>query len=639
MTQLKKMAHSLFCIYVLFASFDANCQDSQSSLSSQMSSALSGAASIPEQFAQGFGYCPSSYVYSMSAWNDLAEKIEAEIESVVSVQGAKFNSDSAASHSILPYQSSKKSDFFKVNVCHAIVKLKTHGGEIFSRPFDIVKNDKTTYYYHAFALQGVPEGEFLGPGLYGGPYTQTSEFDGVFFNNTPYDVPLSFSKSANGKTSTYTATLEVGSFNLLSSDKKEPFSIRPQAGSRSFTFTMPNNTVTTIPLLPFGLAQSYYDASATATVNVALTATYELYGGSKNNLQVGIQGFNMGNHNQIGISAVKSQIPQTNVSPIRDINPLDCSIWYQSPEQYQASQSTTGSTDSLPFSLAENLWAVYHTPDHKLFQQLPSGQATSFSLLRPTARQKNARLHVFSLPSAVDGTAAKGFLERTATDSRLLKDVLKVTLANPATMSTQALAQAVAQALRSPTNGIIVDKQTGITGVLLLTDTISAYGGGRQEDRFYVIPPPLISTNNLFASIVTSQLNLALFQTASGTPSAAAQAAQAEFRTLIGPWLKTFMQNYQLKNWSTITPATVPQYRLPLEQLVPDLTSYLKLKGAPTLVVNPQVPANQRQLSVQGLQALYLILLGPVSLKSPPLIRQAGTNAYLAGTRPKNWPA
>lgn len=621
----------------LFLTTSIHSQDTQD-LSNQMNSALDGIKSFPEQFAMGFGYCPSDYTYSMSVWNDFNQPVYAELQSVVSVQGAKFNSTTAASQTIRPYSSSTKGTFDNVHVCHAIVRLQALNHQIFRRGIDIDKSDKKMYYYHAFGISGSPDGEFMGPGFYGGPYTQTSEFDGVFFNNTPYDVSLSFTYVANNKPVNYTLTLEAGSFNLLSSDSTQPYSIRDVAKTRSFSFGLPNKTKTSLPIYPLGLGQIYWDATSSTSISLPLTYTYEVYGTNKSALQVGIQGFNMGNHNQVGIPAVNPQTPPKNLAPIRDINPIMCSVWCQSPEQYTASMPS-GSADKQTFAYAtkEHVWAAYSTQDYSLFQELVPGKVTSFSLVRPTTHESSARLYIFALDSD-NPDRSRSFLQRVLANPSGITKALAVDIPNPATATTQEIAQAVAQALNMPAHESITDAVTGVTGTLLLSDILLSYGGRQQRSRFYEILPPLVSLNSLFASTVVSQLDLSKFQSAGSTQSAALAAATNEFMQNIRGWLKAFTDNYKPTSFTGITITNVQRYQAQLESLVPELTSYLKTKGMQTLFTNPKAASAERQLNTQGVQSLYLILFGPVSLKNPPLLRQAGTNTYLQGTKPKNWP-
>ncbi len=621
---------SLFACFFLI-----NCQDS-GDVGGQMDGTLDSIKSFPETFAMGFGYCPSDYTYSMSVWNDFSQSIYARIQSVVSVQGAKFNSSNAASTMIQPYSSASASTFNAVHVCHGIVRIDALNHQIFARGVDIDKTDKNVYYYHSFSIEGNPEAEFMGPGFYGGPYTQTSEFDGVFFNNTTYDVSLSFNYSANNKPANYTLILEAGSFNLLSSDSTQPHSIRDVTKTGSFSFNLPNKSKTSLPINSQGLGQIYWDASSSTSLAIPLTTTYEMFGTSKSGVQVGIQGFNMGNHNQTGVPIVKSQTPPKGLSPIRDINPILCEVWCQSPEQFSSNQKADAQT--FAYKSQEHIWAAYATKDYTIFQELTPAKVTSFSLIRPTASESSSRLYVFALDSD-NPDKSRSYLRRMLSNPGSLSKALAVDIPNPDTATTTQIEEAVAQALGSVANATFNDSVTGVKGTLLLADTFLAYGGRQDRNRFYEVLPPLVSLNSLFASTVTSQLDLSLFQTAGATRDAAFTAATNEFMQNIRAWLTTFATNYKPKQFVNSTISNAQSYQSQLEALVPELTSYLKTKGMPTLFTNPKAAPGDRQFNSQGIQSLYLVLLGPVSLKNPPLLRQAGTNTYLSGAKPKNWPS
>ncbi len=606
-------------------------------VSSDINSALSSMKGLPEQFAVSFGYCPSDYDYNMEVWNDIPQEINVDVQSIVQVQGAKFNSKTTTSQNIQPYQ---YAPFTNLNVCHAIIRLKLVGAQsimgrqvptkqFFNHPVDISKTDKNKYFYHGYVLDGNYEGEFMGPGWYGGPYTQSTDFEGVFFNNTAYDISLGFTKN----TQSFKAILEADSFSLLSSDTMQSNSIR---GPNSiFSFILPNNTVK-IPISSKGLGQIYHDRTTKKESLVPLTYTYEIVGKDRDSLAIGIQGFNMGNHNQIGVRDVAASEAPAQLAKVRDINPVICKVWNTSPQQYLEELSKNGKPDPslIPLALPGQLWAAYAVKDYLLQQELPSGAVSSFAILRPPASQKAAQLYLF-LVGTDNQAKARTFLSNVIKNPNLVQTIVKTSIKNPATMSTEDIAIAVHKAMQAPTNAIITEPISGITGTLLLTDTFLAYGGGQLTPRFYQISPAILKADATFASIVTAHLAPDAFK---GTKQEKSAQATAEFQQNIVGWLATFSANKKTIPLQAITLDNLAPFATKLESLVPDLSAYLRAKGAPTLFNNPNAAPSQRIFSQAGLQALYLILLGPISLSTPPLLMQPGSNVYLAGT-PKNWPS
>jgi hypothetical protein len=612
----------------------------------------------------GFGGCPSDYKYTMQVWNDLSVAIDAFFIGVIKVQGAGYNSTSYAQQcAIPPYSYANPSNFNNINACYGIVNFdvtpqgqtscpKFPTGQVFySRPsgqtpqgrgeltdsFGIGENDPNVYVYHAFQTSEStgPEGEFMGPGLYGGPYITTDQFDGVFFNKSPYEAQVSFKK--NGQT--YKVSLESMSFNLLSSDSWIQDSVRSSTEGRNFTFNV-NNKAFTLPVNPIGLGDTFYDPTANTTQNIPLTYTYEIYQ-NQNDLNVAIQGFNMGNHNQLGILDISSSTTPTvsTLTAIRDINPVDCYVWVQTPEQYQALQSqdsTNGksaSSGQAPYSMPGSLWAIYQTNDSNISQQLTSGQWQNnhFTVIRPQVSESRGYMYIFSLNTTDTGKASQ-FLTNTLKTTDLASTFSSTVISSaqiPTTLGTQLVPN---------TNGIFSDTQSGVTGALLLTDTFVPYGGGSKMPRYYLIPPALLQVNVNFVSVITSWLDPQQFN---ADPSQAATQMTADVTQKLPEWLTTFNQNKGTLNASQITLANVSSYSSQLQGVVPDLTSYLQEKGKSALFTDATVSPSSRTFSTQGQKALYLILFGPLSLNSPPLLQLSGSNAYLGlqpGQLPKNWP-
>jgi hypothetical protein len=116
------------------------------------------------------------------------------------------------------------------------------------------------------------------------------------------------------------------------------------------------------------------------------------------------------------------------------------------------------------------------------------------------------------------------------------------------------------------------------------------------------------------------------------------QAAAQEFQQYVTNWLATFNTNKSMIGKTQVTPVNVQQNASLLLQLVPDLVTYLQTRGVPSLFTNPSASPSNRQFSQRGLQALYFILLGPVSFLNPLMIMQPGYSYVGATEAPTNWP-
>ncbi len=651
------MKNCLYAIVLCLLAVDItlNAQDtpSVSSTATALGNSIAN-SNVPQQLIQSFGYCPDDYTYSMQLWNDLSQSVTADLQKVISVQGAKFNSSSAKTQTIPAFSFSDPSAFANINICHGIVHL-TNGNLSYSYSFDVDEKDKNTYFFHTFQTSedDSPQGEFMGPGLYGGPYLSTKEFDGVFFNKSPYEAQLSFKK--NGQT--YSVSLESSSFNLLSSDSWQTDSIRSSSEKRSFDINVNNNKLS-FPVNSIGLGDSFYDPTTTTTQQIPLTYTYEIYQ-NQNDLNAVVQGFNMGNHNQLGIPDI-----QTTTAPavsqllaIRDINPVDCSVWCQSLDQYQtekqnqsSSQSTSPSQlQQIPYILPGSLWATYQTDDWKVSQQLSAGSVTNFDIIRPQKKENIGYLYIFSL-NTTDSKKANQFLTNVSKNSDLTSQLLKTTidLTTETDLGTiTAQLQKTCQSnggIPSTCNAIINDQNSGVQGALLLVDTFVPYGGGTKTPRYYKIPTAILLVDTSFSSIVTSNLDPKAF---GSDPQQVTTSMASDFNKNIIGWLSTFNNNLSTINASQttassqITLATATAHASELQGLVPDLTDYVRQKGLASLFTD-STATTTRIFSDQGIKKLYLMLFGPLSLSSPPVILQPGINAYLGlkpGELPKGWPS
>jgi hypothetical protein len=671
----------LSCYCCLFAQDQTDLQLSQLSNSIQSSgkTALDTGSTFLGGLAQSFGYCPDDYLYSFQVWNDLPVPLYVASQRIRSVQGAEFSGTLDKDATLCPFTMSGDL-FFNRNQCHAAIWLCTSANNnisyavletalgsnvanvartlketltlsnelkpysFFRHKVDIAKGDNTPYYYRAFSRRGNPQGEFLGPHATSGPWGSSSEFDGVFYNSSDYSASLRFIKNAKS----YLVTLEPHSFSLLSSDTTIANSIRPASSTLqqnscvydavpTLDFIFQSKT-TRIPLTSQGLGKIYTDDKGIKTI-VPATYTYEIFDKDKNNLDVGIQGLSIGTYDQPGIdfqqskTAILSGIDYNYplINNVRDINPITCYAWCQSAEQLLQEQKDSPNEPSLiPYTLPAQLWIVYTTKDLPLMSKVKKiGGITTFQVIRPQVSEKVAHLFIVAVTTS-DDNKAQAFLKRLS-QGIIGKEAFFTDVQNPLNVSPDVLRK-----LQPNTNGLITDTQgkdaSGVQGFILLNDYFCPTGLSNGP-YYYSVPAPLIKIDASFASPLIAALNPSLFS--SQTPQ---EAMLKEIQNLMGDWLKKF--NKQTKRYGITTKnylhTPVPQQ---IELIIPELTSYLKSKGSPELFSNPTATAHSRIFNEKGKQTLATFLFGPLSLSNPPLLLQAGTNHYVFGGRPNNWPS
>jgi len=587
-------------------------QANANTLNSQVKNVPNKLGDMVKGVGESFGYCPDEFKYTMVVYNDSFEPVHVDLRNVVSVQGVKFKSTSKKKQTIQPDGSHT---FNKEHLCHGIVEMSAASNDdMLNHKFDVVKDDKKTYYYHGFSLHGKSEGEFMGPTWYGGPYTTSAEFNGVLFNNTDTDISVSFPFDKK----TYKVTLEKGSFNVLSTD--ETNSIRNETVA-TFDFTWKGgDKKRSIPSL--GLANKFTDPNTKKSKVVPIAYTYEV-SGSGGKYVVNVQGFNIGNYNQVGIKDQAATTPPDTLEPIRDITPIECEIWYQSADQ--AAAGVTGKQKEEQFiNYFGQLWCVYRSNDQTVMQQLKPGDVTDLVLIRPQVSEGKKHLFVFAIDTA-DTKKAQSYLTNVTKDTSWVTDITKGTAIDP----TQPPATFLTQT-KLP-NGLVKDKTTGISGTLLLIDTFIPDGGGVQKKHYYQIKPSVLLAGNMFLGSMLS--NLAI------TKENTKESLTTALKKQLPAWLATFDTNKDTLKDKTINITNLTASKDILEKLVPAFTTFLKTYGQSSLFTDTQATGTQREFNTKGLRALYLSLLGPISFSRPPLLMQAGANIYLGtgGKKPDGW--
>ena len=461
---------------------------------------------------------------------------------------------------------------------------------------------KNVYSYRMYTERHIVKAEYLGI------KTTTNEFNGVFVNTTNEDakgnvasqgqnVLLQFMKNNVN----YQVTLEPGIFNILNSDANVPNSMRPKDDTekRSLTFlTMDKRILAQIPLTPEAICNMLPDPKKEGAFipGDPMLYTYEIFQGTKG-ISVGMQGLAVGHYKQ----TLDVNNPTKNV--VRDINPLECHVWYQSPQDTQKMLDPK-STD-VAFNPQEQVWISYVTKDSVVQKKINPGDVVDFTILRPQVSEKQALLFVVALQTN-DDTKAQAFLKRL-TDGIIGKDAI-----TPKVQVSDFNASVVFTKIEANDKGVVDDTQgSGITGAVLVMDMFSPRGLG-YGPYYYMIPSPLLRMDQL-SNALSSFLDpkkIGVTDKKSGD----------DFQTkTLNPKIVTWITNYQ-KNKQGVKQ---------------EVTSYVQQYASSGFFEK-----DGKTLSSFGKHALAMVLTGPVSIENYPLIRQAGTNEFilLAGEKPKEWP-
>jgi len=600
--------------------------------------------SVVKSTAESFGYCPSDSTYSLVAVNDALDVVGFQLEDVASVQDIKFDWKSRETINVERSDIADAKTF--TSLCHGRLSMHTSGSsdDFFKHSFDVLPSDTgKTFYYHAFSIAGVNKGEFMGPNWNGGPYTTTNIFQGVIYNSLDSNVSMTYPYSGQN----FVISLEPHSFSTLTTSSGD--SIRDEPNPQLSFACLPGapgsgvstggsaatGPIHTIKLSKTGLATLPPPVTKNGPPStdppVPLTYTYEL-SGNGDDIVINVQGFNIGNYNQIGVANPPPNVPfdrykaPTKLLPVRDITPIRCPLWYVSPTQAARVQ---GGDESTFAPLAGQVWAVYAATDYVTQQELALGKVTDLYVVRPRIDQQKAYLMVFAIETTSAAKAQQYLTNITAKIDTWLPPMLSsmtLDLAQP--LSTVPTLITQTEALPS---GRIVDRGSGIAGTLLLIDTFIPSGGTRSGTQYYEIYPGILQINSGFISSIVASMAI---------PAAKTQEVSTQVTTKLPAWIATYTLNKGALAGTTITRTAASAHRDLLEGLVPDLTTFIKRAGGANLFISPTVTADRRELNERGLQALYSILEGPVSLSRPPLLLQAGNGVYLSsgGKEPEGWP-
>jgi hypothetical protein len=468
-------------------------------------------------------------------------------------------------------------------------------------------NDDNVYYYRVYTHKNTLKAEYLD--LVG----TTSAFSGQFINNTKKDILLTFSKD----TKEYAITLEPGSFSLLESSEID-YSIRPPQGDhgRGFQFyagsATPENAVAFIPISPDGIGD-VVNAGTEEKPKLVVAGpklySYEVFEGT-DGIDVSVQGLSIGNYDQ----------PVS--GKIRDINPVECHLWYKSAQQAKAKQdaekkkeaSEQDQWNAIFFDLPETVWIMYKTKDFVLQEKIMTGSVIDFNLIRPQLREGGSWLYIVSVQTT-DEAKAKKFLDRL-NNGDIGQKALYTAINKPIDKDH------VLSTIQKNTYGFIEDTEgmnaSGITGVLLLADWFSPQGLG-VGPFYYELDPGLLRIDQ-FANCIWFDKEFYSIDPKTGSPALK----------------KTVMQELSEK-----LPQWITQYRTNQSAAQAGLRTFLLEKGNKGLFVDAQKAPANRQLTDQGTAMYQTLLAGPISIVQYPIMRKSGINHYVytLGDKPEGWPA
>lgn len=617
------MSYTKYSMYLLscyIVAFCAHADDLSDAFNNVVNTVKNTGVSMGVGIAETFsGEClRSNCYYTFAIWNDSPGPIRAAREDVKKVMGVDFDGDIIESYVIAPFDhfgGAQGTPFYHSNLYFKVALQidknnenmyqnysKIHGTpnkpfwqSLYRKNIAIPDPDSThVYYYRVYSQQGVVKAEYLGL------KTTSDQFSGVFYNNTTTPVHLKFLKNSVS----YQVTLEPGTFSILNSDPNTSNSIRPtekDKEQRFFTFLNNGKQFMQIPVTPIGICNLLPDPKKQGafTVGDPMVYTYEVYQGHSG-LAAGMQGLAIGHYTQMADPKDQTKIV------VRDINPVQCSVWLQSADQAKQQLPAAQQAESNFFDFPGQVWLLYQTSDWSLQQKITPGSVTDFMLLRPKISEQQASVYVVAL-NTQDDTKAKQWISRFL-QGTIGKDATKVVdqiqKFDASTVFTTIVANPAGTIDDSAQNG------SGLTGMLLVADSFTPRGVG--SGPFYYTIPPLIVRLDQLQEIFNSFFDGKKVGTAQDQVTLSQTLAQK-----IVSWIKIYStQGAQVTN---------------------DVIALLTKYGADRLLSSTA----KGQLTALGKKALDMILTGPVSIKNYPAIVQAGNNEYIlsGGEKPTSWPA
>jgi hypothetical protein len=645
---------SILTVYIPSMHADESIQNAFKEVTQKIKTVWDGAGSMLKGMGQSFGVVDSSYKYSYHVYNDAAVPIFVAEERLTGLLGATFQGEIKKGLTIGPNADSGEAFYnrplyISVWICvetsdeqkkiqkyakssqewagwgaiagtvagmgvaspltaglgaslgalagsiatvETLKKYKLYEKNIY--PWS--PNDQNVYFYRAYTRQGTLYAEYLDL------KKTTAGFLGQFYNATNANIMVEFKKDDVD----YSATLEPNSFNMLQSSSK-PYSIRPPANEkRGFQFykdTISKDTmISFIPLASEGLAYMVNISTDPNRPSYAagspMMYTYEIYD-SPDGIVVGTQGLSIGTYDQ----------PTT--GKIRDLNPAECHLWYQSAAQLQAINTKNGVEPNnleRAFDIPESVWISYKSHDYTYRKKINPGEVIDFAILRPLL-QEQAFLYVVACASQ-DEKKVTLFLDR-----------LHAGLLVQATRSDASQKAGNTRTAQIGTRGTIDDTKTtdgsGVIGTILLQDLFFAQGVGTGP-FYYTIRPSILRIDQFVSNIWFDQ-RFYLQDKSNGNLT-------------LNPEI--------FAELSTTLPQWIAQYTRDAAGVQSALKKYLQEKGNPGLFIDPSKSTQAREFNSQGTLLYNTLLQGPISIASYPVLKRSGTNYYVfaLGDKPADWP-
>lgn len=639
--KLKKVLYSSSVLIFLIGNTTAYGDDVVHEALNNLKSIWDGVNNFVSGIGQSFGYVPDNYRYSLRVWNDSPGVVRVVTQDLKKIFEAGFSGKVTQTIDVAPFENTN--DFLDQHLYFALWLLKNAQGfdytgykesveiaekatavfglgiasaiggavttgelknyELYSKVINYPMDTSYVNFYRAYTSKGEIKAEALGV------KTTTNEFTGVFYNSSDTDIVLQFMKDGV----TYKATLEKGTtFSLLNSSPGKSASIRPPNNEvnnqRAFIFFNGSQQIAAMPIKSEGICNVQEDPATKKLIpGSPMVYTYEVSQG-KIGVTVSLQGLSIGNYTQ----PIDQKNWERNV--VRDINPMECHVWYQSAKQAQQAAQEAAKKENGPYDPSQlfydspdSVWLFYKTKDYTFQKKVISGQVVDFTLLRPQLSEnseKQVRLFCAMLQTQ-DDTKALNFLNRLA-DGKIGKDAVQIPGAPVLTFDEKT----VLTALQPNKRGLIDDTAgSGITGSLLFSDLITSHGVGTGP-FYYMLQPPLAQLSDVVA-FFKAYLDPKKFTSAA--------TMQQDILSKVQKWIADYPKNKS--------------------GVVTEVTNYLQEKGIDATITDPS--ASQRVLNEDGKRGVRTLVEGSVSIAKYPLRQQAGSNEYVYyfGDKPLDWPS
>ena len=212
-----------------FSSIRADAlDDSWGSFKSTMSGIGDGIKDFGEGIAESFGKSPPGYHYSFRVFNNSSKEITARARSVKKVQGMAIKGSDIKKLTIAPGSNSGTDGFHDISYYLDVV-LDWGSGKLTKSIVNAIKslkNDSTIYSYNVYETDKGVAGEYLGQ------KTTSGEFLGSVYNSLGSQQTVTFPYAGQ----TFSTQLDPHSFNTLQSVSDIPYCVRPATGSATINF-------------------------------------------------------------------------------------------------------------------------------------------------------------------------------------------------------------------------------------------------------------------------------------------------------------------------------------------------------------------------------------------------------------------